>query len=561
MERVNKVYHASRNFVFKYILALLWTGFNFVVFCKAFSNYHQDAEYYYVARILGNGLCVSRGTAPVLNVTIALISLPTSKSFNLLLHKIFGRCSLRLLVHYLEKVKVLHLLMGVSLIIVAIIHSVAHFANIINFVSNYDERYREINWANGPDDNIFRLLFATPTGFSGCIMLLTLGAIAWLARRSVRDRFYNRFVTSHHLFLVFYGMMFYHPLSNIIKYQTNTDRHKIMCDTVDNATLHSNEDLLVLCEEPPQFAAGVKRAWIWPLLGVMIYFVDISFRYLTSHSHRYRVRTEQSYAMAGYAVHLRLQFLRKSTVKVLPGQYVLLQCPSISTLEWHPFTITEIPTDGRNSVTLTIKVRGDWTGELYERVVQREQFRRSLGGGDPYRQMEFLLDGPYPSVMSTMLDYKRILFIGAGVGITPFVTILRRLLTSNIDYPARVHLVWVARSLETFLWFADDIARLQEKFWSQNKPDRFRVKLCWTQNYDEALLEECFGDMPAIKSRMHRGRPDWDEIFLDLVTLYPKKLVSVFSCGPKELTKEIRAKCKEFSRHGCTLSYFHEGFG
>uniref|UniRef100_A0A182MK15 FAD-binding FR-type domain-containing protein n=1 Tax=Anopheles culicifacies TaxID=139723 RepID=A0A182MK15_9DIPT len=485
MERANKIYHSSRNYIFKYIIAFFWIGFNFVVFCKAFNNYHHDVEYYYLSRILGNGLCVSRGTVPVLNVTMALITLPTCKTFNLLLHKLFGRWSMRLLVHYLEKTKVLHLLLGYSLLIVAIVHSVAHFVNIVNFVDNYDERYREINWANGPDDNIMRLLFATPTGFSGCIMLVTLVAMAYLARRSVRDRFYNSFITSHHLFLVFYGMMFYHPLSNIIKHQTNTDKHKIMCDLVDNVTLHSNEDLLVLCEEPPQFAAGVKRAWIWPLL----------------------------------------------------------------------------PTEDRNDITLTIKVRGDWTEELYDRVAQREQCKRNLGGVDPYRRIEFLLDGPYPSVMSNMLDCKRILFIGAGVGITPFVTIMRLLLSTNVDKPARVHLVWIARSLETFLWFADEIARLQEKFWSQNKPDRFWVKLYWTQNYDEHLLAECFGDMPSIKSRMHRGRPNWNDVFIDLVTLYPKKSVSVFSCGPKELTKEIRLKCKAYSKHGCKLSYFHEGFG
>ncbi|EAA06046.6 AGAP003772-PA [Anopheles gambiae str. PEST] len=561
MERVNKIYHSSRNFMFKYIIALLWTGFNFVVFCKAFSNYHHDVEYYYLSRILGNGLCVSRGTAPVLNVTMALITLPTCKTFNLLLHKLFGRCSTRLLVHYLEKTKVLHLILGCSLLIVAIVHSVAHFVNIVNFIDNYDERYREINWANGPDDNVLRLLFATPTGFSGCIMLLTLAAMAYLARRSMRDRFYNSFFTSHHLFLVFYGMMFYHPLSNIIKHQTNVDKHKIMCDLVDNVTLHSNEDLLVLCEEPPQFSAGTKRAWIWPLVGLAIYLADISFRYLTSHSERYRVTTVQTYAMAGHAIHLRLQFCRKAMVKILPGQYVLLQCPAISTLEWHPFTITELPIEGRNDITLTIKVRGDWTEELYDRIVQREQCKRNLGGVDPYRRIEFLLDGPYPSVMSNMLDCKRILFVGAGVGITPFVTIMRLLLSSNVDQPARVHLVWIARNLETFLWFSDEIARLQEKFWSQNKPDRFWVKLYWTQNYDEHLLAECFGDMPSIKSRMHRGRPNWNDVFIDLVTLYPKKSVSVFSCGPKELTKEIRLKCKEYSKHGCKLSYFHEGFG
>ncbi|XP_053670003.1 NADPH oxidase 4-like [Anopheles nili] len=561
MERVNKIYHSSRNFMFKYIIAFLWTSLNFVIFCKAFNNYHYDAEYYYLSKILGNGLCVSRGTAPVLNVTMALITLPTCKSFNLLLHKSFGRWSMRFLIYYLQRVKVLHLILGYSLLIVATIHSVAHFVNIINFISNYDERYREINWASGPDDNILRLLFATPTGFSGCIMMLALLAIAYLARRSNRDRFYNTFLTSHHLFLVFYGMMFYHPLSNIIKHQTNVDKHKIMCDLVDNNTLYSNDDLLVLCGEPPQFAPAIKRGWIWPFMGLSIYVIDASFRYLTSHSENLRVSTVQVYAMAGHAVHLRLQFQKQSISKILPGQYLLLQCPLISTLEWHPFTITELPGEEKNDFALTIRVRGDWTEELYNIVVQREQCRRTIGGVEPIRRIEFLLDGPYPSVMSNMLDCKRILFIGAGIGITPFVTIMRLLIRTNVDRPARVHLVWVARSLETFLWFTDEISRLQEKFWSQNKPDRFLVKLYWSQNYDEHLLAECFGDMPSIKSRIHRGRPNWNEVFMDLITLYPKKSVSVFSCGPKELTKEIRAKCKEYNKHGCNLSYFHEGFG
>lgn len=159
MESTGKVYHATRNFMFKYFLAVsfllqhfkslkqynvnyfqfVWIGFNFVVFCKAFSNYHHEPEFYYLSKILGvsplhltwlvldksnvqflrqNGLCVSRGTAPVLNLTMALITLPMCRSLNVALNGAFGRWSVRVLVFYLEKIKVLHLALGVGLIIV-----------------------------------------------------------------------------------------------------------------------------------------------------------------------------------------------------------------------------------------------------------------------------------------------------------------------------------------------------------------------------------------------------------------------------------------------------------
>jgi hypothetical protein len=37
----------------------------------------------------------------------------------------------------------------------------------------------------------------------------------------------------------------------------------------------------------------------------------------------------------------QLQMQRKG-FKMLPGQYIFLHCPSISKLEWHPFTLTSV---------------------------------------------------------------------------------------------------------------------------------------------------------------------------------------------------------------------------
>ncbi|XP_021707161.1 NADPH oxidase 4 isoform X3 [Aedes aegypti] len=585
MERTSKVYHATRNFMFKYFLAFTWIGFNFVVFCKAFSHYHHDPEYYYLSKILGNGLCISRGTAPILNLTMAIITLPVSRSFNVLLNALFGRWSIRALVFYLEKIKVLHLFLGTGLIIVGVIHSIAHFINIVNFVDNYDAQFDAINWATGMDDSKLRLLVATPTGFSGCVMLVTLFAIAYFSSRQMRDRFYNSFLASHHLFLVFYGMMFYHPLSNIIKHQTNLKAHPNGCDIIDDHVFRNDSVLQAICSEEPKFSAGDKslassasqhpesspfsvmkiecktQAWIWPLTGLSIYILDIIIRYLTAHSDRRKVSTLQSYVLPANGVYLRLRFTSSKRIVISAGQYVLLQCPAISTLEWHPFTVVDFPTAIHNTVSLTVAVRGDWTQRLYDLVSEKERLKQSGAGHNALGRLQFLLDGPYPSAMTGMLKCKRIVYIGAGVGITPFAGFVRHLLNFNTDRPSRIHLIWIVRKAEMFTWFADELKRLQERFWKQNKPDRFTLKLFLTRNYNVNVIDEYFGDYPTLKARINKGRPNWDEVFLDLAALYAGKSVTVFSCGPKGMTKELKGMCREYRKHACKFTYLHEGFG
>lgn len=47
-----------------------------------------------------------------------------------------------------------------------------------------------------------------------------------------------------------------------------------------------------------------------------------------------------------------------------PGQYVLIQCPAISSLQWHPFTLTSAPEEDFFSVH--VRAAGDWTRALCE---------------------------------------------------------------------------------------------------------------------------------------------------------------------------------------------------
>lgn len=58
---------------------------------------------------------------------------------------------------------------------------------------------------------------------------------------------------------------------------------------------------------------------------------------------------------------LELQLV-KSGFKMEVGQYVFLNCPVISPLEWHPFTMTSAPEE--DFLSVHIRSAGDWTEKL-----------------------------------------------------------------------------------------------------------------------------------------------------------------------------------------------------
>lgn len=60
---------------------------------------------------------------------------------------------------------------------------------------------------------------------------------------------------------------------------------------------------------------------------------------------------------------LELQLVKKG-FKMDVGQYVFLNCPAISQLEWHPFTMTSAPEEDFFSVH--IRSAGDWTDKLID---------------------------------------------------------------------------------------------------------------------------------------------------------------------------------------------------
>jgi predicted ferric reductase len=112
----------------------------------------------------------------------------------------------------------------------------------------------------------------------------------------------------------------------------------------------------------------------------------------------------------------------------LPGQFLYLKIsnPEIHTDE-HPFTISSSPSDP-DQVSVTIKQLGDFTNSLTKVKVGDIAYINGAFGSFSY------LNKP---------SSKKICFIAGGIGITPFLSMLRYM--NSIDKNREVLLLWGAR--------------------------------------------------------------------------------------------------------------------
>ena len=59
------------------------------------------------------------------------------------------------------------------------------------------------------------------------------------------------------------------------------------------------------------------------------------------------------------------------------GQYIYLCIPQISILEWHPFSISNSPNE---NITFYIKILGDWTLKLKNKIINEEKIDMLIDG-------------------------------------------------------------------------------------------------------------------------------------------------------------------------------------
>ncbi|KAG2457333.1 CY24B protein, partial [Polypterus senegalus] len=243
--------------------------------------------------------------------------------------------------------------------------------------------------------------------------------------------------------------------------------------------------------------------------------------------------------------------MKKKGWKMEVGQYVFLQCPSISQFEWHPFTLTSAPEEDYFSVH--IRIVGDWTQKLF-----------TAYGGDKtdfqeaWKMPKMAVDGPFGTASEDVFRYDAVMLVGAGIGVTPFASILKSVwyrYSNNVTEPKlkRIYFYWVCRETNAFEWFADLLRSLEAQMAEKGNADFLSYNIYLTKWDDNEAAhfalthDEKKDPITGLEKKTLYGRPNWENEFKTIGSNHPNTKVGVFLCGPEALAKTLSKQCNSSS--------------
>ncbi|XP_045699536.1 NADPH oxidase 3, partial [Phyllostomus hastatus] len=555
------------------ILVLLWLGVNLYLFFDTYRWYEEEESFFYTRVILGPTLAWARASAVCLNFNCMLILLPISRNFLSFLRgaSVCCRGPWR---RQLDKNLKFHKLVAYGIAVNATIHVVAHVCNL--------ERYRWSQSAdaeglvaalaslgNAPNEsylNPIRALHTSTTtellttiaGITGLMISLALILIMTSSTEFIRQISYELFWYTHHVFIIFFISLAFHGAGRIVRGQTP---ESLLAHNVTFCRDRYAEWQAAAQCPAPQFSGKEPSAWKWVLGPVVLYACERIIRYW---------RFQQEVVITKVVSHpsgvLELH-MKKQHFHMAPGQYILLQCPSISRLEWHPFTLTSAPQEDFFSVH--VRAAGDWTRALCQAFHADGQ---ALGG--PRTLPRLAVDGPFGAALADVFHYPVSVCIAAGIGVTPFAALLKSLWYRCCEpqpplKPSKVYFYWICRDSRAFEWFADLLLSLETRMsergrthllsyhifltgWDENQA--IHIALHWDENTDV---------ITGLRQKTFYGRPNWNNEFRRMAYNHPSSSVGVFSCGPKALSKTLQRMCRLYSSadpRGVHFYYHRESF-
>ncbi|KAJ8572719.1 hypothetical protein K7X08_009230 [Anisodus acutangulus] len=131
--------------------------------------------------------------------------------------------------------------------------------------------------------------------------------------------------------------------------------------------------------------------------------------------------------------------------------WIFLQIRELSWLQWHPFSVSSSPLDGKHHVAILIKVLGDWTEKLKRNIldlsVEQSEKEPLL---QHKRKITASVEGPYGHESPYHLTYENLILVAGGIGISPFLAILSDIFHHINDskpcLPRNILIVWAIKN-------------------------------------------------------------------------------------------------------------------
>ncbi|XP_034443025.1 NADPH oxidase 5 [Hippoglossus hippoglossus] len=213
-----------------------------------------------------------------------------------------------------------------------------------------------------------------------------------------------------------------------------------------------------------------------------------------------------------------------------------------------------------------------------------------FGENHRFCNIKCYVDGPYGTPTRQIFASEHAVLIGAGIGITPFASILQSIMyryrrrkqnCPNCNYSwcenikdsdmklRKVDFIWINRDQKSFEWFVSLLTKLEMDQADEEPEGRFLemhmyMTSALSKNDMKAIGLQMALDLLAkkekrdsitgLRTRTQPGRPEWGKVF-QKVSEENKGKVHVFYCGSPALAKLIKAQCEHFG-----FNFYKENF-
>ncbi|KAF9198589.1 hypothetical protein BGZ49_000531 [Haplosporangium sp. Z 27] len=546
----------------RYAFFITWFILHVILFIFGFLRVKLNPELVNLNVPLGASLWIARGGGMCLIWDCSIILLPVCRNILRILRVSF----VNKLIPVDENIW-FHKITAYSIVVCTTIHAIGHYVNFYKM----DAVYRKPHHPAEFNMSAAELLYKSPAGITGHIMLLCMVLMYTTAKQSQRNKSFESFWYTHHLAFVMLGALMFHGIGCIVRDEFG------VCRGYDS--------------------------YRYLAIGYVLYIIERCIR-----AFRARMDTRLVKAIQHPAGVIELQ-IQKPSFKYKPGQYLFICVPDVSNLQWHPFTITSSPFE--DYVSVHIRQVGDWTRALGVRMGVEKEERGGGRGGENSRGMQaakrqeknielvddrgeeihvragfsmpaVCIDGPFGAPTEDVFDHEIVVLVGSGIGVTPFASILRDIwYRANNNMPLktkRIEFYWVCRDLASLKWFQSLLSTIEQSMLHVKlnihiyctavmKPD---------QHHNIALhLHDDFtgaDTITGLRALTNFGRPNFGAIFTELRegimngTYMPGATqelvvdVAVFFCGPGAMAKSLRKESRLQSKNGVKFTFRKEHF-
>ncbi|EKG10635.1 Cytochrome b245 heavy chain [Macrophomina phaseolina MS6] len=462
---------------------------------------------------------IARAAALVLHFDVALILFPVCRNLISLLRQ----TPLNGIIQF-DKNITFHKLVAWSIVFFSWVHTIAHWVNLGRFSAANNLGFVGFLLAN----------LVTGPGWTGYVMLIALMAMVFTSVETPRRANYERFWYTHHFFIIFFVMWSIHGAFCMIR-----------------------PDFAPYCNTVGVF-------WQYWMYGGFLYLAERAAREV-----RGKHKTYVSKVIQHPSNVCEIQ-IKKENTKTMAGQYIFLCCPEVSVWQYHPFTLTSAPEE--DYISVHVRCVGNFTRAMakalgceFDRKDTKEKGTAVVSGSADEQSVDpslrrilprVYVDGPFGSASEDVFKFEIAVLVGAGIGVTPFASILKSI-WYRMNYPQgktrlkKVYFFWICRDFGSLEWFRSLLLAIE----AQDLEDHIEIHTYLTAKVkiDDAaniMINDANAEQDAItglRAPTNFGRPNWDMIFKSIRKIHSPAEAGVFFCGPKGLGSQLHIKCNMYT--------------